>query len=227
MLTPEYVDIYGGSLAVLEERLQFLTSLLSEDEIQRANRFHFPEHRRRFVVARGMLRELLGQYLNLDPMQVQFEYSSHGKPRIQGESSLKFNLSHSQDLVLYGFTLEREIGVDLEYLRPLENASQLAQRFFCPREYEVIRTLDLENQKKVFFKAWTAKEAYLKAIGAGISGGLDQVELELSLDEPVKLRSLPSLWSLVSLHLHPDYADAVAIQGADYQLRVCNNTKSA
>ena len=182
ILANNQVHIWRTSLDFSTAKVNQLATFLSIDELARANRFHFPEHKKRFIAARGILRQLLGNYMQTSPNKLKFEYGDQGKPRLatsMGNSSLQFNISHSQNYALYGFTYHDPIGVDLEYLREMKDAVKVAKRFFSPREYRMIANLPSEQQQRVFFKLWTAKEAYLKAIGTGLA---ELASIEVSLD---------------------------------------------
>jgi 4'-phosphopantetheinyl transferase len=218
MLPLGTVDVVGESLQVSPEQRDFFASLLSRDELTRAERFYFPTHRDRFIVARGMLRVILGHYLQLQPHRIEFVYSSRGKPSLPVTYDLIFNLSHSQDLVMYGFSRCLNLGVDVEHIRPVQDLLDLSDRFFAPQEAAFLRSLPPAAQTAMFFQIWTAKEAYLKALGEGIGGGLEKVELLLSLGESPKFRDLP--WSLIYLDLAPDYTAALALAASNYNLRV-------
>lgn len=208
------------------ETIEVLATTLSPDESDRAHRFHFEKDRNRFIAARGILRSLLGTYLNLPPSQLQFTYSDRGKPSLSVPTpgNLSFNLSHSKGLALYAVTLTSPIGIDVEYLRPMSDVLQLAKRFFSHSEYEVISRLSPPERHRAFFTAWTAKEAYLKAIGSGLSGGLEKVEVSIDSGEVLKLlsidgdASLADLWSLYSIETHPDYLAALAIKKNNWNL---------
>lgn len=213
------VHIWCVNLNIPESQIEQLAKLLCEEEITRANRFHFPHHRQRFIVARSTLRIILGRYLKIEPSNIQFQYTPKGKPSIKGDEGLNFNMSHSENMALYGITRDRLIGVDIEYLRPMEDAAQLAKRFFCQSEYEVISPLPPGEREKVFFRAWTAKEAFLKATGAGIGGGLEGVEVDLTCEDTIRFLRLKepeytvSDWSLLSLIPADEYRGAVVVQG--------------
>ena len=197
-----------------------LTNLLSADEIERANKFCFPEHKRRFIVARSILRQLLSNYLHLNPKDLEFAYSNLGKPSIIQSnkiSFLQFNLSHSQEYALFGFSNYHLIGVDLEYLRTMSDASKIAERFFSPREFNLISNLPLEQQSQLFFKLWTAKEAYLKAVGTGLSGSLASVDIGLDQNHQTSLLAIngdpmtAQNWSIHSCFPAPNYVATIAI----------------
>lgn len=180
-LTNSKVHIWLANLDISTEKVTRLSKFLSADEQIRADRFKFEKNRNHFIAARGILRMIASAYLSVPADRLQFAYSSRGKPSFQSDS-LQFNLSHSHNLALYGFTKDNQIGVDLEYLRPMPDAAKIAQRFFSPQEYQWINSLSDRAQQKAFFQCWTAKEAYLKATGEGISNSLDLVEVKISDD---------------------------------------------
>jgi 4'-phosphopantetheinyl transferase len=156
--------------------------LLSQDEQQRAEKFRQAKTQQRFVTVRGILRLLLGRYLERDPKTLGFTYGVYGKPMLQSPDShlpIEFNLSHSGDLALYALTLEHPLGIDLEQIRPDCNYLAIAQRFFTPSEVSGILSLPLEHQPAAFFQIWTAKEAYIKALGGSVFAGLSQFEVKL------------------------------------------------
>ena len=191
-LAKERVDVWRANLDLPTAEIERLKTWLSSDEVARANRFRFDRHRERFIAARGILRQLLGNYLQINPGKVKFEYGDRGKPRLSRmlNSSLEFNVSHSQNYALYGFIYNYPIGVDLEYLREMKDALKIAKRFFSLREYKAIAPLPARQQQKVFFKIWTAKEAYLKAIGTGLAGSIAHTEISLDDAESPYLRAV-------------------------------------
>jgi 4'-phosphopantetheinyl transferase len=205
--------------------VQRFTQTLSKDEQQRAGRFHFASDRRRFVVGRAILRAILGQYLGVEPGQVQFSYGPKGKPSLlQRDTQLCFNVSHSRELVLYAVTLGREVGVDVEYIRPMSDAEQITERFFSPQECAAFSALPAEQKPEGFFNCWTRKEAYLKACGDGITRPLDQFSVSLIPGEPARLLRVEgdsgetSRWRLKALTPAPDYVAAIAVAGINWQL---------
>lgn len=217
------VQFWLKNLDLPPEQVQELERTLSEDEKARAMRFHFEKHRRRFIVTRSSLRELLAQYLDLAPQDIKFEYSPKGKPFLAGQQ-LQFNVSHSHELALYGFARSRRIGVDLEQIRPVKDLEQLAARFFCPSEAEILQALSGPEKETAFFQIWTAKEAYLKAIGEGLAGGLDRVEVSLASGQVQKFLRLAGDeraaegWHLWSFFPNPDYVATIAVEGSDRPL---------
>lgn len=172
------------------ERVEQLAQTLSADEAARAARFHFERDRRRFIVARGWLRTILGQYLNTAPTDIQFCYGPHGKPCLAGQSlsnHLQFNLAHSDEIVLYALAQNHAIGVDIEHIRPVPDLDQIATRYFSTRERAALRMLPPEQQQEGFFNGWTRKEAYLKALGDGLTRPLDGFDVSLTPGEAARL----------------------------------------
>lgn len=216
-LSLNQVDIWQADLEVSPQQLEQFQLTLSGDEQQRAQRFRFERDRHQYVAARGILRSLLGQYLGVHPAQLQFNYSNKGKPTLSTAHStqlIQFNISHSHQKALYGITLNRRVGIDLEYIRPVEVLS-LAQRFFSQQELTQLITAAPQQQQQIFFKLWTGKEAYLKATGEGLSG-LDNVEILLENGQVFSLNchhKLSSNWSIIPLDINEQYIASVAVEG--------------
>jgi len=191
--------------------------VLSADERERAARFVFDIHRRRFVAARASLRRVLGLCLDRDPAGLTFEYTDRGRPslRLASHPDFDFNLAHSGDLALLALS-SRTVGVDVEQRREIPNALDIARRFFSPREVAALKHLTENERRDGFVNAWTRKEALIKAVGAGL-GALEEMEVSLAPDEtPTVLRAPggPSAWQLFHLEPHEGYVGAVTVQGA-------------
>lgn len=214
--------LWCSSLDLPPASVQALERTLSPDEMARAGRYRFARDRRHFIAARGLLRSLLGGYLDLDPAAVRFQYNEWGKPASAvpgGDRAIHFNLSHSGGLVLYGVSWGREVGVDLEIARDDIAASGVAERFFSPRESAALYALPAPARCAAFFRCWTRKEAYIKARGEGLSIPLDSFDVSLSPDEPAALLSSSDgpaeceRWSLFDVDPAPGYAAALAVEG--------------
>lgn len=196
-----------------------LVDLLSDDERQRAERLIVPEARRRYVVARAMLRRLLAGWLEMPPQLLRFGYGAHGKPVLEhpAGSDLRFNLSHSANLALFAIARGREVGVDLERVRELPNAEALAARYFAPEEQAVWKALPAAERLSGFFAIWTRKEALLKAQGSGIAGGLGRFAVGLEAGPAPLLRDdTPSAalgWRVLGLEPAPGYLGALSAPG--------------
>lgn len=213
----------------LDRPIERFIELLQADERARANRFHFAKDRNHFAIARGFLRLLLGRYLQSDPKQLQFSYGAWGKPALAGEfrdSVLRFNMSHSHGIALYAITEEREIGVDVEYVRADFASGDIAQRFFSPFEVSVLCGLPADDRVAAFFKCWTRKEAYIKATGRGMSQPLDGFDVTFGPGENAALirneDGAPERWTMVDVEVGPGYAGAVAVEGRLTGIRYWN-----
>jgi 4'-phosphopantetheinyl transferase len=224
---PENVELSEGEVQLWRARLDVSPSaaaqfheLLSDDERERAARFRFGKHQRRFTVGRGILRTLLGRYLECAPEDLKFEYSDHGKPFLAGTHGvdLRFNLSHSHEVALFGFTIGRNIGVDVEQVRPDRSTREIAERFFAPAEVEALFVLPKEQQSAGFFRCWTRKEAYIKAKGMGMAIPLDSFAVSLSPEQPASVLWVrdqaeePARWVLRQLAVDADFAACVAAE---------------
>jgi len=208
--------------------IQSLQRNLTADERARAERFYFRKDREHFIVARGLLRIILGRYLKIDPGQLRFCYSAHGKPSLargSGGDDLRFNLSHAVELALFAATRGREVGVDIERIRTDFADERVAEQFFSSREVTALRVLPGNMQPQAFFNCWTRKEAYIKARGEGLSLRLDQFEVSLAPGEHAALLSTSGdtqesfRWSLRELVTDPGYVAALAVEGSSWSLR--------
>lgn len=215
------VHIWRASLDLADTDLVRLTHTLSTDEQVRATRFCFGKDQRRFVAARGILRNILSQYLNVGSSQLSFSYGPSGKPALMSApeiDTLCFNLSHSDGLALYAVALRTEVGIDLERIERSLAVGRIAESFFTTREAASLCALRPEIQVTAFFNCWTAKEAYLKANGHGIADGMRSFEVSLSPDGVVsEAAGLP--YSLYMLDTAPEYAAALIVHGSSQQLR--------
>jgi 4'-phosphopantetheinyl transferase len=216
------VHLWCASLDYDALVLSRLERTLSPDEEARANRFVFKTDRNRFVVARGILRELLGAYLMLSPTEVRFRYGPQGKPTADPEicsSTLQFNLSHSNGLAVYAFAHGRGLGIDVERVRPELAGEEIAERFFGPRELAELRALSPQLRAEGFFLCWTRKEAYVKAHGAGLNLPLDTFVVSLTPGRPAELESVDSSrWTLKSFKPSPGFVGAIVGEGKDWRL---------
>lgn len=222
------IHIWHSSLERSASEMQVLAQFLSTDEQARAERYCFEKARHQFVVSRGLLRYILGRYLDIQPARLQFCYGNRGKPTLASGfdgNTIKFNLSHSQGMVLYALTYNSPIGIDLEYISPFPDVEQIIERFFSFKERSVFRTLPPSLKDIAFFYGWTRKEAYLKAVGQGLAQPLHQIEVSLTPGEPACLISISddpeeaARWSIYSFQPGPDYAAAIVTEGHEWHLK--------
>jgi 4'-phosphopantetheinyl transferase len=170
-LRSDEVHVWFGSLEAPPEKLTWLYSLLSVDEVGRANRFVFPRHRDAFIVACGTLRLLLSKYLNHSPEPIQFTYNEYGKPSISSGQNpgLKFNLSHSGSMAAYALTSGPNVGIDIEQCNASLATLDVAKQFFADGEVQHLSQCPSSSFCAEFFRIWTLKEAFVKGIGKGLS----------------------------------------------------------
>ena len=176
-LAPGEIHVWSARLDPPDRRVEELGRSLASDEWQRANRFHFEVHRRRFVVGRGVLRHLLGAYLGLPPQSLAFTYAERGKPdlapgleRAPSGHRLFFNVSHSEDLALFGLVLGREIGVDVEYMKEMDDLHRIAERFFSATENAALTGLPESRQQGGILQLLDAQGGLPQGRGGGARG---------------------------------------------------------
>lgn len=227
-LGPGEIDVWSVRLDPPAERVEHLGRLLTPDEWERANRFRFDKHRRQYVVGRGALRTLLSAYLGTRPELVRFTYGPRGKPFLAAPhdaSGLHFNLSNSDEMALVGVIRGVEIGVDVEYLKPMPDCEQISERFFSESERKVLRSIPFPAKEETFFNCWTRKEAYLKAVGEGLAAPLDSFDVTLAPGDPPRMLTLEgdagraARWFFHHLRPAPDYIGAVAVEGGEWVVR--------
>ncbi len=215
------VDLWVIQLEASEDNFERSLAWLSPEESARAERFRFPRHRRAFVLGRAALRGLLASYLGLDATAVEFVYGPQGKPslapaRENDPHSLRFNASNSGNLAAFAFTIGCEIGVDIEQYRALHEFQSIAHRFFSPDEAAELLELPEADKPEAFFHCWTRKEAYIKAMGGGLSIPLDSFRVTLRPGAPARMVSLEGSedaargWTLHDFDPAPGHAGAIA-----------------
>ena len=209
-------------------REEQLREELSCEELQRAKRLQFDSARRRFVVRRSVLRHILASYLSVTPGTLQFSMGADGKPSIPKHFNcfdVKFNCSHSGDLALIAVACGCEVGVDLEQHRPFPEWLDLARRYFSKHESVQLLKVPSGARSAAFFDCWTRKEAFVKAVGLGLSFPLNAFTVSLAADQPAALLEVEgdptaaNHWSMVALDLGLDYSGAVVYEGRNLNIR--------
>ena len=208
-------------------QIENLKEILSSDELVKAGRFHFEKDQKRFIAARGILRRILGHYLDMNPHDIRFEYTSHGKPLlagISGNDTISFNLTHSGAFALYAITRGKDIGIDIERVRDDVDMYQITQRFFSQGEINSLKQIDENKRLELFFQYWTRKEAFLKAMGEGITFPMEQCDVSLvngRVLSPVTLLGINrenSCWHVQDLFPGRVYTAAIAVEGGDWDI---------
>lgn len=212
------IEVLAAPLDVPLAVFESLWPLLSSVEQARANRFLGERHKREYTVGRARLRQLLGLRLDADPRLVEIVEADHGKPALGGkwaESGLRFNLSHSGALAVYALATRRELGVDIEELRAIPDAIDLAKRFFSAAESGAVSSYPADRRDLAFLSCWTRKEAFVKAVGQGLSFPLDEFSVSVDPDEPariVEVRGVPGPdtgWELTAFRPRATHIGAI------------------
>ncbi len=211
------LHIWKINLPADENLIAILKKNLSSDEVERSNQFYFQEDKVRYITSRGILRKLLGRYLNAHPNEISFDYNVYGKPYLEPSKNLHFNVSHSKDYILIAFH-NAHVGIDIEYCKLDLDFSSIAKEILTDYEYKKFSSLPCEDQANVFYCCWARKEAVLKAIGIGLSFSPKQFEvlLDNNTSSRIHIRQMEPFileennWTLLDLKIAPHYMAAVA-----------------
>jgi 4'-phosphopantetheinyl transferase len=220
-IADDAIEVVMARLDVGPDAVRAAAALLSDAERHRAGRFAFDRERRRFVVARSRLRQLLGARLGVRPDAVELVYGKRGKPALArrfADWDLRFNLSHCDDVAVYALSHGREIGVDVEAVRVVPDADAIAARMFSRGENEVYRSVDPRDKPLAFFNCWTRKEAFIKALGDGLYHPLDRFDVSLAPGDPARILRVESTtgddcgWTLHGFRPGPGLIGAIVVQ---------------
>jgi 4'-phosphopantetheinyl transferase len=206
---------------------RFSPAVLSPDERRRAGKYHFEKDRKQFINARAALREILSRYLDITPNQVEFSCNRYGKPELKIAKSGDFpgfSFSRSREIALCAVTRKRRIGVDIEFINEEPANLEIAERFFSPSEIAALKNIPETLQSAAFYSVWTRKEAFIKAVGKGLSYPLQNFSVSIKPDEitpslTINDSSENDIWTLFSFSPHPEYAAALAVEGSLPPLR--------
>lgn len=216
-LEPAHVHLWEIDLDELDGIHQGSNGMLPADELARASRFHFERDRKRFISGRAALRIILSRYAGEPPERLSFGYGRWGKPRLQDGASVRFNLSHSGGRALLAVAHGRRLGIDVERIRPDLNLEVIARHFFSARENQALLELPPEERADAFFACWTRKEAFIKALGTGLSHPLASFDVSLSAHEPAALlrteQGDADNWSMHDVSPANTFRAAVVVEG--------------
>jgi len=204
-----------------------LQRYLDAKDLARAARFRFPEDRARYVLGRAMVRESISRYLHREPGALALKYTNRGRPLLVGDDSIQFSISHAKDWVAIALTSRASVGVDLEYLRADLAVPEIAERIFSADDLQRFEALPRGDKLASFFRAWTRKEAYLKATGEGIAEALQEVSVSFGPEEMATLHDTRAHmahqpWRLLTMPMPENYMGSLACDDfskcVDYRL---------
>jgi 4'-phosphopantetheinyl transferase len=220
-LADNELHVWRASLDLFPLVLQRVERTLDAHEKKRAEKFLVPQARERFVVARGILRELLGTYLGLDAGKVTLSYGPQGKPSLSPEhnSKIGFSVSHSHGMGLFVFARSHEVGVDIEQVRTDFRGLETACHFFSEEEIAGLAKLPPKLADEAFFGCWTRKEAYVKARGQGLSIPLRSFTVRFAEREQLLWDESGARWSCYSVEPEAGFAGAVVAAGENWRLK--------
>jgi 4'-phosphopantetheinyl transferase len=214
------VHIWRVRLDAPDATVVALAAHLSADEQAQMAWYRHARGARRYAVSHGALRVILGHYLGVAPLAVDLSTTSEGKPFVAAPAGdgLEFNLTHSGDMALVAVTTGRPVGVDVEWLRPIDVAALAVRYFSAPERTDLAQVAGSPDERLAFFQCWTRKEALLKATGTGLHRPLASFAVTLLPGAPPGLAwsedpGEPAHWSLASLAPAPGYVAAVAVPG--------------
>lgn len=219
------VHVWALPLETADNTVAKFKNILLPEELARSARLRLDHLQRRFIVGRGTLRILLASYLHTQPAHLHFSYGPQGKPYINTTAGIHFNISHSEDLALLAFTLGCHVGIDVERIRTQPDLLGIARRFLHSEEVSALELLPAGERQHAFYWCWTRKEAYIKALGHGLSVPLDSFQVTLRSGEAACFTDLPrtsdddSVWSMHDLRMIPNYAAALVYE--DFPRPVC------
>ncbi|MDQ3699919.1 MAG: 4'-phosphopantetheinyl transferase superfamily protein [Chloroflexota bacterium] len=236
LLSSREVHVWRATLDVPPERVASLAQLLADDERRRADRFRFEHLRRRYIAGRATLRTILARYLQTGAEQLRFAYDEHGKPALASpvvahpSTAIEFNVSHAEALALYAVARGRRVGIDVERVRPVEEAAGIVAQNFSAAERDALGRLPAAQGLAGFFACWTRKEAFIKAHGGGLTIPLSSFDVSVdplyaSPDAAQRLlasRIAPrdgERWRLCDLSPGEGYRAALAVEQKDTEGR--------
>ena len=221
------VHIWRIPLSTHAHSVHALRGLLAPDEIKRADAFHFERHRLFFTVAHAAMRQILSWYVYVAPRNLVFIPGEQGKPELAagcGGGRVRFNLSHSGCFALLAVAQDSSLGVDIELVNEEFAGEDIAERFFSGNEVILLRAIAADSRAAAFFSCWTRKEAYIKAVGGGLSIPLDSFDVAFGPGVPASLLRTPAMpganqWRLYDVPAPHGYKAALVVEGEKHHLR--------
>lgn len=213
------IHVWLITLSALRNKLHFFEEILSKEELNKASKFRFDKDRQQFIITRGILRYLSGNYLKINPKDVNLIYSEFGKPYFDMYTTLKFNVSHAEDMAVIGFVHNYDFGIDVEYTKRTFDVLDIVDNYFSKQEIKALHKIARPLQTEAFYRGWTRKEAFIKAKSKGLSFPLDSFSISIDSDENAQLyktiwdENEKDLWRIIPFQTTKDYKAAFAVKG--------------
>ncbi|MBM1106812.1 4'-phosphopantetheinyl transferase superfamily protein [Aurantibacter crassamenti] len=213
--------IHIWSISAIDDihKLNEISKILSKDELLKASKFRFNKDRSVYITARFLLRKLIGSYLGIAPKEIVFEYSEFGKPSYLKNVDLDFNVSHSGNRIIIGFSKEYNLGVDIERIKKDFDPLELAENVFSDDEIRALSATNDSEKFQAFYRGWTRKESFIKAVGEGLSYPLKSFTVTIDDDENASFITINSTqesqqnWQLHSFIPAKDFIAAITTNG--------------
>lgn len=216
------VDVWKAEISLQLEDIDWLYERLSNEERKRSDKYYFIQDRHRYILGHAMLRIILGYYLSVPPEQLAFGSNKFGKPYLSmsyfENEKVNFNISHAGDIVAIAITRMGEVGIDVERIREFNNSDQFVKRIFAKSEISDFQSLKRSDKNEAFFNCWTRKEAFIKALGTGLSFPLDRFSTTIKPCQKACLLQIddPSIkvsdWSMIVFKPRHGYAGALVVK---------------
>jgi 4'-phosphopantetheinyl transferase len=227
---PGEVHVWNLYLPKSLQDIDLQLTYLSSEEKERAAKFYFAKDKVRFIQNRYLLRSIIARYMDIEISEVEFKYNKHGKPQLaDDEVRLFFNISHSHDFTVLAFSKEYELGIDVELVKKEEDISYFINTdIFTPKEITMLKSQDGSNIPGAFYKLWSAKEAYVKALGIGLSIPLNTIETNITEENGIRLlnakaESCKSHYLVELQNIHHDYIGTLALPEKTACIKYINN----
>ena len=223
-VTDGEVHVWSAQLDRDAATVREMATLLDDEERERASRFRRRVDRDRFIVAHGILRRVLARYVRRPASTLRFRRDRFGKPSLSHRTPLSFNMAHSDAMALIAVTTGRPVGVDVERVAAIDDAFDVAEICFAPAERRVLHAVPSSAVCDAFFACWTRKEAFIKAVGTGLSAPLQAFEVSLTPDAPARLcrvsgsERVAASWTMEALYPAPGYVGALALRQQDIRV---------
>ncbi|MCB0283487.1 MAG: 4'-phosphopantetheinyl transferase superfamily protein [Calditrichaeota bacterium] len=208
-----------------QEKLNEILPVLSPEEKQRGDKFYFENDKNRYIITKGTLKKILSRMLNTETREIAFGYNEHGKPYLESAPNLYFNVSHSGNFGLIAITPISEIGVDVERFRHKMTREDIARRFFSKKEINDYLSLDIDQRLQGFFNCWTRKEAFIKAVGLGLSLPLNTFDVSLKPGANAEILAIrkphddPEKWTMKNVLIDNEYAAAFTLRAVNFETK--------